>query len=265
MNRVWKRTNFVMPLLLATASTAVAQTTAPATGMPPSHHSASWITIRLQVAPNHNRMTAWREGLNDLKQLARQQFLNPSGSDLSGDGASFGGTVSTALTPHLELGAELSWIWDTNWFDVEQKTFGLAGEALAEYRTSVAARSRVLQLVAAVRPVPDRRALFVQVGGGWGTGRVEFDSPGGTALGRGGGFVGSGVVGVELWVLQVAAGVRHHRLGVDYLTVMDTAPTDEKVDWFSSVSDLQAFVDGREAEFTAAFLRIGIALHLFKR
>ena len=219
------------------------------------------VTVRLHAGPNLNVMRDWRDGLDLLEGLAQERGLPIT--DESCICMSWGTTALAHITKQLAIGGEFEVLRDTRKFSVDDqlRAFGINQTASFAFRNETVVQ--MSQAVAAFYPRQNSHLHF-QVGAGVGRGHTEFSTPGSNASGRVRGWLLTTSVGTEAKFWYVDAGWRFHRTRTT-LTEIGDHTIDEARDVFSSEAEVRDFLNGREADLTGGWVRIGLAFHFGRR
>lgn len=247
-------------LVFAPYAAAQADTTTAVTSIPDDSVRPR-VTLRLHAGPNLNMMRDWRDGLDVLEDLAQQRGLPIT--DESCICLSWGTTALVHLTNTLAIGGEFEMLRDTRRFSVDDqlRAFGINQTASFAFGNETVVQTS--QAVAAFYPRQNSHLHF-QVGAGVGRGHTEFSTPGSDASGRVRGWLLTTSVGTEGRFWYVDAGWRFHQTRTT-LTEIGDHTIDEARDVFSSEADVREFLNGREADLSGGWVRIGLALHFGRR
>ena len=219
------------------------------------------VTIRLHAGPNLNVMRDWRDGLDLLEGLAQERGLPIT--DESCICMSWGTTGLVHITDMLAIGGEFEVLRDTRRFSVDDQVhaFGINETASFAFRNETVVQTT--QAIAAFYPRRNSH-LHLQVGAGVGRGHANFSTPGSNASGRVRGWLVTTSVGTEGRFWYVDAGWRFHHTRTT-LTEIGDQTIDEARDVFSSEAELRDFLNGREADLTGGWVRVGLAVHFGRR
>jgi hypothetical protein len=261
--RLWLSRTLIVVLGTLVFAPAAAAQVEPANGVAsmPDDSVRPRVTVRFHVGPNLNIMRDWRDGLDLLEGLAQQRGLPIR--DESCICMSWGTTALAHVTNQLAIGGEFEVLRDTRKFSVDDqlRAFGINETASFAFRNETVVQTS--QAVAAFYPRQNSHLHF-QIGAGVGRGHTEFNTPGSYASGRVRGWLLTTSVGTEARFWYVDAGWRFHRTRTT-LTEIGDHTIDEARDVFSSEADVRDFLNGREADLTGGWVRVGLAFRFGRR
>jgi hypothetical protein len=237
-------------------------------GSPPAAAplQAQQVIINAFVSPGFNRLDDWSDGMVLLREQARSLNREVAGSADPGFSVSFGAGVRWLATPRWAFGLELERLRD----ELEIRLPGPMMHYYYDFYTA-SATSSVGRLV--VRHVPRPGIpVALELSGGAGRGALDWATAGASAQGTGWGpYLGAAGLFTQRAVglhMSFTVGARWHPIAMDYsgLTVRPVPdycvanPDDTECfpGLFPERADLEGFLDGRDLDYTALYLRVDL-------
>ncbi len=255
-------------LARATFAALAALLVAPAVGVPAAGTlEAQDVSVNVFVAPGFNRMEDWSDGMLILRERARTLTREVGGFLDAGVGISYGAGVRWHATPRWAYGLEVERLSD----ELEIRLPAPVMHHYYDFYTATAA-STVGRLVVRHVPFPEY-PVALELAGGAGRGSLDWNTSGTRAKGAGWGpYLGaSGSFTRRELGLHMAftVGGRWHRIPTAYsdLTVLpppefcveNPGSSQCVVGLIPDLADLEAFLTGRDVDYSGFYLRLDLA------
>ena len=203
----------------------------------------------------------WGDAVGELESRSVGDGLTIPTSNRPAYTFSFEGALLIPARGRWLLGFQYDRPTGKSEFTVRDNNSGVGGSG--EFRTRANATSNAY--LGVVRWLAPSRAgavhSYLQLGVGVGSGRLEFTTPSGSAIGKGhglaanleaGAYVGDGVVRV-----RTAVGYRHHRAPLAYSRVTASSQSGLNRYYFDFADELRSFAHGRDLDLSGLFARLG--------